>query len=473
MSRSRPQQRGSLIALSSRGRSLLGVCAGVALLVSLNGLVRHGGAGSQFVGAPSLPVVQLDRPSAWRCPGPLPVGTGPESSSVAIVNTSGSATTVTVTVTRTGLPAGGVVTGASVSTSRVKLDAESEAMVALPTKGPAGFAAVSVDSDGNGIGAAELIRGASGKQESVAPSSPCTLGAAPAGYVPAGSTAGTSDVRLSLYDPDATPAVVNVSVSNGAGLSSPPAFQGVVVPADGLAVLDLRRWVFQLGSMAVTASAVSGDIVVGALETTSATMSVPSGSTTSSKILRVHFTGTSLLVGPDRGLARWAFTDLQSRIGVSSTFSVYDPGSKPILVTVAPPGPGGLVAALTENVPAGGIVDFATPIAPGTRLGAKSVVVFAGRGAAIVVARLTTRQRSGLSEELNSTSGTAGAAEAMASAGSDDQLEGRRRGDDRRSWREAARRGAARADLRAGGSTRSRGSACWPAPSARSICTEW
>jgi len=284
-------------------------------------------------------------------------------------------------------------------------------MVALPTKGPAGYAAVSVDSDGDGIGVAELIKGASGTGGSVVPSSPCTLGAAPAGYVPTGSTAGSSDVRLSLYDPDATPAVVDVSVSNGTGLSSPPAFQGVVVPAEGLVVLDLRRWVFQLGSMAVTASAVSGDVVVGALETTSTTMAIPSGSTTSHKAVRVHFTGSSLLVGPDRGLPQWDFTALQSRIGVSSMFSVYDPGRRPVLVSVAPPGRAGLVAALTENVPAGGIVDFATPIVPGTRLGAKSVVVLAGRGATVIVARLTTRQRSPVLEELNSTSGTAGASE--------------------------------------------------------------
>ena len=77
---------------------------------------------------------------------------------------------------------------------------------------------------------------------------------------------------------------------------------------------------------------------------------------------------------------------------------------------VAPPGRAGLVAALTESVPAGGIVDFATPISPGTRLGAKSVVVFAGLHGAVVVARLTTRQAGNVSEELNSTSGTAGAA---------------------------------------------------------------
>ena len=48
-----------------------------------------------------------------------------------------------------------------------------------------------------------------------------------------------------LYDPDATPAVVNVNVSSGATMTSPPAFQGIIVPATGLVVLDLHRWVFE------------------------------------------------------------------------------------------------------------------------------------------------------------------------------------------------------------------------------------
>jgi hypothetical protein len=114
-----------------------------------------------------------------------------------------------------------------------------------------------------------------------------------------------------------------------------------------------------------------------------------------------------LLVGSDQGLGQWAFTALQSRIGVESMFSTYNPGTRPVSVSVAPPGRTGKVAALTEDVPAGGIVEFATPIAPGTPAGARSVVV-SSQGGVVVVARLTTRQRTTALEELNATSGTAG-----------------------------------------------------------------
>ena len=211
--------------------------------------------------------------------------------------------------------------------------------------------------------------------------------------MPTGSTYGGSDVRLSLYDPDATPAVVNVDVSTGTTLTSPPAFQGVVVPATGLVVLDLHRWVFEESSLAVTATAVSGSIVVGALELTSETVDMASRSAAGHSINHVVVIGSSLLVGPDRGLSHWAFAALQSKKGVASTFSVYNPGKRPVSVSVAPPGRAGIVAALTEDVPAGGIVDFATPVTGTSGLGTGSVVVSAKGGRPIVVARLTTRYR--------------------------------------------------------------------------------
>ncbi len=403
--------RASRVTRHPRRRALLGVAIGLALLVVVNALVRQPSgeaAGGQFVGPASLPVVEMDKASAWRCPGPLPVGVGKQSSRVAIVNSGTSAVNLEVEVSRTGPPRGAASTGASISRARLEVDGDSQAVLPLTRRGPPGFAAVSVETDGGGIGVAESIVGGSSVGGPVLLSSPCSLAAAPQGYVPTGSTYGSSDVRLSLYDPDATPAVVDVSVSTGTTLTSPPAFQGVVVPATGLVVLDLRRWVFQRSSLAVTATAVSGDVVVGALESTSETVAMASRSVAGHRVSHVRVTGSSLLVGPDRGLRQWAFAAVQSRKGVASTFSVYDPGTRSVSVSVAPPGRAGIVAALTEDVPAGGIVDFATPVTAGSGLTAGSVVVSAQGGTPIVVGRLTTRYRTRVLEEVDATAGTAG-----------------------------------------------------------------
>lgn len=397
-------------ALEGRGRSLLGVGLAFVALVGLNSFVRPGGGSApRFAGTPSLPVVQLGRPSAWRCPGPLPVGAGAATSRIAIVNAGASATSVIVSVTRTTASAGGISSGSSVAETHVELDADSEAMVPLPVGGPRGWAAVSVDSQGDGIGVSEMVGTSARAVGAVWPASPCTLGASPTAYLPVGTTSGSSDVLFGLYDPNATPAVVDLSISNGSGLSSPPAFQGVVVPADGVVVLDLRRWAFQVATLAVTAQAVSGDVVAGALETTARLVSLAPGS--SGGLTRgVNLVGTSLLVAPGSGLSDWELTALQSRLGVSSMFSVYDPGRSAVTVSVAPPGREGAVAALTEQVPAGGVVDFATPITPVDHLSARSVLVSAGKTAQVVVARLTTRQTGPKLLELDSTAGSSKAA---------------------------------------------------------------
>ncbi|MGD0874238.1 MAG: hypothetical protein ABSA14_04520 [Acidimicrobiales bacterium] len=401
----------SWVARHPRRRAVLGVALGLGLLVVVNAVVRQPGgvlAGGRFVGPPSLPVVQMLKPGDWRCPGPLPVGAGKESSRISIVNSTTAAVNLLVVVSRTGLPKGGVSVGASISRTRFAVGGDSQAVFPLTTRGAAGFAAVSVETDAGGIGVGESIVGASTLGGGVLLSSPCSLIAAGQGYVPTGSTYGGSDVRLSLYDPDATPAVVNVDVSTGTTLTSPPAFQGVVVPATGLVVLDLHRWVFEESSLAVTATAVSGSIVVGALELTSETVDMASRSAAGHSINHVVVIGSSLLVGPDRGLSHWAFAALQSKKGVASTFSVYNPGKRPVSVSVAPPGRAGIVAALTEDVPAGGIVDFATPVTGTSGLGTGSVVVSAKGGMPIVVARLTTRYRTRLLENIDATPGTAG-----------------------------------------------------------------
>ena len=399
----------------ARRRSLLAVVAALAILFVINGLVRQTtveASGDVFPASPSLPFVNMAKPSAWRCPGPLPVGKGKRSSEISVVNGGTSTVGVMVAVSRTGTATGGAVGAVSISTSKFEVRGESQVVMPLARSGPAGFAAVSVETDSGGIGVAESIRGASTLAGPVLLSSPCAVGAAAQGYLATGSTYLRSNVTLALYNPDATPAVVNVSVSTGSALTYPSAFQGLVVPASGLAVLDLPRWVPQQKTVAVTATAVSGVVVVGALETNSASVAVASIVKGKRRITNLPVTGTSLLVGPEDAFGSWQFPAEFTNRGpaekqVSSTFSVYDPGTRSTLVTVAPPGRSGVSAALSAVVPAGGVVDFATPVgARGFAPGAVSVS--AGGGVPIVVVRVSTRTGDPAVVELSATSGTSG-----------------------------------------------------------------
>ena len=146
------------------GGSLLAVGAALAILFVVNGLVRQTtveASGDVFPASPSLPFVNMAKPSAWRCPGPLPVGKGKRSSEISVVNGGTSTVGVMVAVSRTGTATGGAVGAVSISTSKFEVRGESQVVMPLARSGPAGFAAVSVETDSGGIGVAESIRGAS------------------------------------------------------------------------------------------------------------------------------------------------------------------------------------------------------------------------------------------------------------------------------------------------------------------------
>jgi len=351
---------------------------------------------------------------------------------VSIANIGASNVNALVTVSRIGLSGSSATGMRSASATRLEVRARSQTVISLPRSGAPGYAAVSVETDRGGVGVAESVVGSSAVAPStmgksaqltssrrksahhkaaglrVLLSSPCALGAATQGYLPTGSTYRHSDVQLSLYDPNATPSVVNVSVSTGSAPTAPTAFQGVVVPGTSLTVLDIGRWVPQSVSVAVTATAVSGRVVIGALESTSTTVAVASNSVRRHRVRHLEVTGSSLLVGPDHGLRTWAFADGAASKGSSSAFAVYNPGARSVSVRVSPPGPKGLAAALTADVPAGGVVDFETPIAPGGGAQGGSVIISASHGAAVVAARLTTSGIAGGVETVNAIAGTAG-----------------------------------------------------------------
>lgn len=407
-------QSSSRATSHARRRSILGVGVTVALLVLVNSLVhqtRVEAVGDGYAASPPLSVVQLSEPSDWLCPGPLPVGKGKESSRISIVNGARSVVIVLATISRVEYPHGS--SAGTESTSRIQLDvrARSQSVLPLPAVGPAGFAAVALEAEAGGIGVSESVIDGSSKAGVVLLSSVCSNAVSSQGYLPTGSTLDTSDVLVSLYDPDATPAVVNLSVSTGASLTSPAPFQGVVVPPAGLVVLDLARWAPQISSLGVAATAVSGAVVLGALESTSQTLDVASGSGTSHRIRAVHFTGGSLLVGPGRGFGAWVFAGGPEGRGATTTYDVFNPGSKAVMVSVAPPGRSGAAAALTADVAPGGVVDFATPVAPGRRLLPGPVTISAVGAMPVVAARVTTLAVKPTLDDVNAVPGTGGPSE--------------------------------------------------------------
>jgi hypothetical protein len=223
------------------------------------------------VGGMPVVVAAAARSSAWYCPGPLPIGAGADASSIVLTGTADSPVQGRVTIVRSD---GGT------AIVPVVVPAHGSASVPITSGvagGAAGWAAASVELDGGGVGAEQVVAAPNGPS-GVA----CEVTTSSSWYFPAGSTAPGADVQVALYNPTAAPAIANLSFAvssqfttsgvatigrstSGAGAAAiePPPFQGITVPPGQLLVIDVGRQVQLQPELATTVTATSGRVVAG------------------------------------------------------------------------------------------------------------------------------------------------------------------------------------------------------------------
>ncbi len=252
------------------------------------------------------------RSTAWFCAGPLPVGTPGEASSIAIANGDTSPVAATVTIV--------AAEGAPV-TEEISVPASDESVVGLPHPPSATSVAARVVVDGTGVEVAELVHGALGPD-----ASPCVEQMTGTQYLAAGSTAARNDVVLALYDPGATPAVANVSFATPTGPASPPAFQGVLVAAGHVVVLDVAHSLPFRSSLAATVRSSGGALVAGALD-----------------IVENRGVELEALESPvAKPATRWFFPAAPAGASAQQTFDLLNPGRRPAEIEIGLDGPGGV-----------------------------------------------------------------------------------------------------------------------------------
>lgn len=307
--------------------------------------------------APSVATV-LASSSAWYCAGPLPVGTTGEASSIAVANLGarkvrGEVVLATSTASRS-------------STKAVTVPPGGESVVGLRVTGPRGSAAATVVVDGSGVAVEELVHGVRGVT-----AAPCSDHPAASSYLAAGSTSGADNLSLAVLDPGATPAVVDVSFSTGAGTVSPPAFQGLSIGAGQLQVLDVGHFLPSRTVVATTVTATGGHVVAGALLTAVVGRTLMS----------------SLATGVSASSTSWLMPAGLAGGDASSVFSVLDPTGRPASVQLRLGSASGVSAVLSASVPAHGVVTLTPGVA------SRHVVMrwasLESRGAGVVVTRET------------------------------------------------------------------------------------
>lgn len=309
--------------------------------------------------AESLAATVQDLPgassTAWFCAGPLPVGTPHEAPSLAIVNDGAVAVAATVTVA--------LASGGSLSKG-ISVPGEAESAVGFVRVHATTAAAARVVVDGTTAEVVELVHGRMGPD-----AAPCVRQVAATQYLAAGSTRARNDVALALYDPGATPAVAAVSFATPGGPQSPPALQGVLVPAGHVVVLDVAHALPFQRYLAVRISSSGGGIVAGALDSV-----VNRG---------VSFQALESPVA--QPAAQWLFPAAPAGASAQQTFDLFNPGRRPAEVELRLGGPGG-VGEITLSLAAGATTRYA-PAPEVSPAGERWAAVTSTNGVPIVAAR--------------------------------------------------------------------------------------
>jgi hypothetical protein len=230
----------------------------------------------------------------------------------------------------TGVESTVAESGAAPVTTRVTVPARGTAAVLPATGLPAGGTASTFSFAGGGVTGTAVVAGPQGWS-----TSPCATQVASQWDFAGGSTA-SGLLDLSLYNPTAAPAVVDLSflTTNGTVIQPQP-YQGISVGPEGLVIEGLGAYVQNQPLVATLVQATSGAVVATELDQ----MVVSTGS------------GLALLAGTPGPSTSWRFAQTTAVQGGTVTLDVANPGMAPVTAHVSVGLPGATVVPHNLTIP--------------------------------------------------------------------------------------------------------------------------
>ena len=331
------------------------VIAGVAIAAGVRGTPAPVGAApspSALVGAPDA------ESTAWYCTGQSAAGgvspgflvltnTAPRPVSAAITFVSDSGATAHATAT---VPPRGVVVPAIPALSG---SWESETVI----------------TSGGGLAVTQTVSDALGWSQA-----PCQSTTSDQWYFAGGSTAAANELYVSLFNPTATPVVVDLSFVTPAGTVHPINYQGIVLPAGQVAVENVATEVQEISTVSTIVTTRTGRVVAAEVQEL-----IGAGGTTG---------GLSLVPGVMTPQSHWVIPQAQEVPGGPSEIDVFNPGSTTESVTVRFRLPSGPLAPLSKKVLPG--TTWALPASAQTRIPDNqtyATAIDATGGSGVVVSR--------------------------------------------------------------------------------------
>jgi hypothetical protein len=306
--------------------------------------------------------------SAWFCAG----GSGAQGGAPAtIVLTNAGRRVVHGTMTAVSAVASGAAQPgpwAGAHTVALTVPADGQVAVGADQLGSNGLVAAAVVLDGGGVAVSESVQSPLGW--SMAPCAPST---ATNWYFAHGATAQGGGLILSLFNPSATDAVVNISlVSSTAGYLAPAAYQGIDIAPGSLMTENIGDHVPDDGAVATEVSTLSGAIVATELQS----VGTPGDG------------GISLSLGAPATSSQWVFPQSTGIPSGTVAFHVLNPTTSPAVVSVVIGlSQGAGAEPLSMHVPAQSLVTLNAQSQTRIPIGVPYSLTFTSTGTGIVVSR--------------------------------------------------------------------------------------
>ncbi len=341
------------------------VLVGVGLIAASVGVPSDSGpAGPSPAVAAAAPVDAQS--STWFCTGGSGTSTGIANATLSLVNIGSRPVDGTVTV---------VDTAASTASRAVVVPARGQLTVVPSTIEPGPWLASRVELDGGGVTVNEIVSGPAGWAQSA-----CSTTTSSTWFFASGSTTDGNTLYVSLFNPTATAAVVDLGFVTSQGLTEPQPFEGILVNPGRLVVAGVASFVQDQKSIGTIVMARSGRVVAEALQE-----HVVNG-----------VSGLSLRLGAPSPAGRWYLPRTVDVTGGSSALTVLNPTDRPEQVTVHVQLGSGPVAPFTDSLPADS--SWTLPVSSASRVPANTtyaVEVTATGGPGVVVDRTVQSSSAG------------------------------------------------------------------------------
>jgi hypothetical protein len=268
--------------------------------------------------------------SSWFCAGAFGRPTGVADGQLVVANS----TTRPVSGTATLVSSQGTIAIVPVNVGPLDRTVLSESPV-VPPNPPSGspapapsFVGAIVTLNGGGAAVEQVISGDQGLT-----ATPCGTSGSDHWYFADGTTQEGASLVVSLLNPYPEDAIADLSFTTEQGVEAPNDFQGIVVPAGGIAGVDVGSHLRRRDQVATTVSTRAGRVVAWKTMAIKAPSAISQAATqlsglTAAGVQPSRAPGLTLVLGTLSAGTTWWWPDGVAADGVIERYQIYNPGQK-------------------------------------------------------------------------------------------------------------------------------------------------